>query len=706
MTYNLRNKRNLKKKLPDTDSDSEEENIEFSIDDEDSEDDEEDTEDDDDDDEDDYETCSEQSIHEPVKKSRKAQENNKKKKSKDRDLDEAEIRKEVSKIFPSNYMNERVKKDEKRKKEKKQKKRRKEVEEDDEEDDEDDDEYLPDDDELDNNLFSVIFTSVGEPNFEDDIAAIENDEDEVNSDDEQMFMKENYEKIECPETGSIEEENKKKSSKKKSKKKDADEGSEEYNAEETQKRVELEYGELVETKKLLSEKLAKNPKSKILRHAVEECNVEIKKLVKKSRTKNAKEYYKLIHSDLQHTNEIDYFKRKLSSKEQLNVMNQMKLINSHLQVDKPYRLMLLDSNIPPKFKATVLQKLNVLNSMDPSDNEYYKIKTWVDTFMRVPFTRYKNLSVNMSDGLEACHSYMENAKKILDDCVYGLDDAKLQILQMVGQWISNPSAMGTAVAIHGPMGTGKTTLTKDGISKILGREFAFIALGGAGDSSFLEGHSYTYEGSSWGKIVQILIDSKCMNPVIYFDELDKVSDTPRGQEIIGILTHLTDTSQNSQFHDKYFSEVDFDLSKCLFIFSYNDESKVNPILKDRMYRIHTKGYDAKEKVKITRDYLLPKIREQVNFTEEDIIIPDETIQYLVSNSSLTKGEDGVRNLKRCLEIIYTKLNLFRLVKSDNNMFFKDIDLKVEFPFTVLKKHVDILIKNDANQNQSLLAMYV
>jgi hypothetical protein len=146
------------------------------------------------------------------------------------------------------------------------------------------------------------------------------------------------------------------------------------------------------------------------------------------------------------------------------------------------------------------------------------------------------------------------------------------------------------------MGTGKTTLVKEGISKILGREFTFIALGGGGDASFLEGHSYTYEGSTWGKIVQIIIDSKCMNPVIYFDELDKISDTPRGQEIIGILTHLTDTTQNSQFHDKYFSEVDFDLSKCLFIFSYNDESKVNSILKDRMYRIQTKSYDSKEKV--------------------------------------------------------------------------------------------------------------
>jgi ATP-dependent Lon protease len=277
---------------------------------------------------------------------------------------------------------------------------------------------------------------------------------------------------------------------------------------------------------------------------------------------------------------------------------------------------------------------------------------------------------------------------------------------MVGQWVANPSAMGTAIAIKGPMGTGKTTLVKDGISKILGREVAFITLGGAGDSSFLEGHSYTYEGSSWGKIVQILIDSKCMNPVIYFDELDKVSDTPRGQEIIGILTHLTDTSQNNQFHDKYFADVDFDVSKCLFIFSYNDEEKVNSILKDRMYRIQTKGYETKDKVVIARNFLLPKIREQVNFAEGDIIIPDDTLQYIITNDSFTKKESGVRNLKRCLEIIHTKLNLFRLVRSDQSVFPVDMDMKVEFPMTVSRKHVDILIKSDEPSNQSLLAMYV
>jgi ATP-dependent Lon protease len=191
--------------------------------------------------------------------------------------------------------------------------------------------------------------------------------------------------------------------------------------------------------------------------------------------------------------------------------------------------------------------------------------------------------------------------------------------------------------------------------------------------------------------------------------LDKISDTPRGQEITGILTHLTDKSQNSQFHDKYFSDVEFDLSKCLFIFSYNDENAVNPILKDRMYRIKTKGYDTEQKVIIAKKYMLPKIREQVNFKEGDIIIPDETLKYIISSTKFTQNEQGVRNLNRCLEIIHTKLNLFRLIHVDKDtpsILGKDIDLKVTFAYTVTNKDVDMLIKNEENQNQSLLAMYV
>ena len=508
-------------------------------------------------------------------------------------------------------------------------------------------------------------------------------------------MKENYQEVKLPE-------NKKSKKSKNSSKKNKDD---------SEMDIELvdaknEYLELVDTKNGLLKQLNNKPKSKVLSKAIKNCDDTIKELVQKTRIKNAKNYHKLIHADKKRTNEIEYFKKKLSNDEQLKVMKHLKEINSHTNLEKPYRLALLDTNMPAKFKAIAMQKLSMLKSMDVGDNEYFKIKNWVDTFMRIPFGIYRNLSISMDDGIDACHDYMEYAINTLDNCVYGLNDAKLQIMQMIGQWISNPAAMGTSIAIKGPMGTGKTTLVKEGISKILGREFSFIALGGTGDSSFLEGHSYTYEGSTWGKIVQTLIDSKSMNPVIYFDELDKISDTPKGEEIIGILTHLTDTSQNSEFHDKYFSEVTFDLSKCLFIFSYNDENKVNPILRDRMYRIQTKGYDAKEKIIISRKYLLPKIREQVNFNEEDIIIPDETIKHIVTNENMTKNEDGVRNLKRCLEIIHTKLNLFRLMKKDTPLFDKDIKLDVSFPFTVNPKEADILIKNDQQQNHSFLAMYV
>ena len=533
----------------------------------------------------------------------------------------------------------------------------------------------------------------------------ENDDEDCGSDEEKTYMKENYQEVNLPK--SEEEEKKyKKDKKEKKDKKDKKKSKEEEDIIIEEMDIEDEYMELLDLKKHLTTKLLKKPKSLSLRKSLDECKDSINKLIKTTRMKNTKHYHKLIQGEKKKTNEMDYFKKKLSNKEQLKIMKDLKEINSHIHIEKPYRLSILQSKMPPKFKAIAMQKLNALKSMDPSDPEYHKIKNWVDNFMKIPFGVYKNLSVSMDDGPDACSDFLENAQKTLDECAYGLDDAKIQVMQMLGQWMSNPSAMGTSIAINGPMGTAKTTIIKDGISKILGREFAFIALGGAGDGSFLEGHSYTYEGSIWGRIVQILIDSKCMNPVIYFDELDKISDSARGQEIVGILTHLTDTTQNSQFHDKYFSEIDFDLSKCLFIFSYNDESLVNPILKDRMYRIQTKGYDSKEKTVIAKNYLLPKIQEQVNFKETDIIVPDDTIQYIISTQGFTKNEDGVRNLKRCLEIIYTKLNLFRLVKPENNIFSKKIDIKVEFPFTVLRKHADILLKNDENQNQSLLAMYV
>lgn len=461
---------------------------------------------------------------------------------------------------------------------------------------------------------------------------------------------------------------------------------------------------------ILQDLQSKNKNNELVNDCLRICEEKIKttknreeKRVKKEKARNSR-IFKRILRDKNTTNDFDFYD-KLDTSQQNKIIKELREINKITRVEKPYRLTLLESDIPVIFKATAMKKISSLRYMEPGSGEYYKIKNWVDTFMRIPFGEYKTLPLTITDGVEKCHDFMENAQKTLDEAVYGLNDAKMQIMQMLGQLITNPKAIGSAVAIHGPPGTGKTSLVKEGISKILNRPFAFIALGGATDSSFLEGHGYTYEGSTWGKIVQILIDSKCMNPVIYFDELDKISDTPKGEEIAGILTHLTDTSQNSQFHDKYFAEIDFDLSKCLFIFSYNDESKVNPILKDRMYRIQTKGYNQKQKTAISNNYLLPRIREQVKFEIEDIVIPEQTLHYMIENHC--NKEDGVRNLKRCLEIIYTKLNLYRLMRPGSNLFEEDMSLKVEFPFTVTKDIVDKLIKkSDNGMNPSLYHLYL
>ena len=478
----------------------------------------------------------------------------------------------------------------------------------------------------------------------------------------------------------------------------------ESNTKESTEAKEINDAILVQLKEVYN----KNPTNELLKAYVEDYSdqLEIKnkrqeKLDKKYKERNCRIFKKII-KDKNTLNDSAFFK-KMDIEEQKKIIKELKEINKITRVEKPYRISLLETNMPTMFKGAAIKKINSLHHMDQHNSEYHKVKHWVDNFMRIPFGNYTSLPISIEDGVEKCHAFMENAQKILNDSVYGLNDAKMQIMQVLGQLITNPSSIGSAIAIHGPPGTGKTSLCKEGISKILNRPFAFIALGGATDSSFLEGHSFTYEGSLWGKIVQILIDSRCMNPVIFFDELDKISETPKGEEIVGILTHLTDSTQNSQFHDKYFAEVEFDLSKCLFIFSYNDETKVNPILKDRMYKIQTKGYDKKQKLIISTNYLLPKIREQIKFSLGEVEITDEALNYIIEHNC--NNEDGVRNLKRCLEIIHTKLNLYRLMKPDTNLFEQDMSLKVTFPFKITKSCVDKLIKQK-DENIFLKHLYV
>ena len=305
--------------------------------------------------------------------------------------------------------------------------------------------------------------------------------------------------------------------------------------------------------------------------------------------------------------------------------------------------------------------------------ENTKLVNWIENVFRLPFNKYRQEVITKNNTKKEISKFLNNCGQILDDCIYGHKSAKNKILQVIAQNISNPKPEGIVLGIRGPMGNGKTTLIEKGVSKILNRPFAHVSLGGAVDSSFLDGHSFTYEGSIWGKIADILMKSQCMNPVIYFDELDKVSGTHKGEEIINILIHLVDPSQNKFFQDKYFSGLDLDLSRCIFVFSYNDSSLINPILRDRITEIDTKGFKITEKYQITNKFLLPNIMKEVGFSENSININDNVLNYIIENYTF---EGGVRKLKEKLYELVRELNLRKL---------KNIPIgkkMIKFPFTI------------------------
>ena len=331
-------------------------------------------------------------------------------------------------------------------------------------------------------------------------------------------------------------------------------------------------------------------------------------------------------------------------------------------------------------------------------SETTKYSNWINSLLKVPFKKYKKLPITCDTSSEEdIGAYLIDVKKTLDTAVYGHTKTKEQVIQIIAQWITNPNSIGNCIGIQGVMGNGKTTLVKNGIAKAIGRPFAFITLGGCSDSSFLEGHNYTYEGSMWGKIVDVLIECKCMNPVFYFDELDKVSETPKGEEIINSLIHLTDSSQNNQYTDKYFNGIEFDISKSLFIFSYNDISKINPILLDRLITIKTDEFKLEDKIHIAKNYLLKEIFTQLCIKEDTYKIEEDNIKYIIE--TYTNNEGGVRTLKKHLYNIFSKFNLLNLTKNDDSIKYTfDLDKNLLEKKIITNKIIDTFIKETKDKD--------
>jgi ATP-dependent Lon protease len=398
--------------------------------------------------------------------------------------------------------------------------------------------------------------------------------------------------------------------------------------------------------------------------------------------------------------EVKYF-NTLSTKRKNEIDNMEQSIMELNYTNIPIRFRVLESDMDLNLKALAISKINQLNQLDPSSGEYGKLNTWIEHLCKLPIGKYKKLPVDSSKGIDAITKFLDKTKANLDAKVFGHNDTKNQIIRLLAKWIANPDSKGLVIGIEGAMGIGKTTLC-NGICESLGLPFGFVPLGGVTDGNYLLGHSYTYEGARWGRIADILMKLGCMNPVIYFDELDKISATNYGDEIVNILIHLTDSSQNDKFHDKYFSDVKFDLSKCLIVFSYNHAENINPILRDRMVTIKADGYNNKDKLKIMRDYMLPQILKEFSFSPDDIVISDEVISYIIS---VTQEEEGVRNLKRSLEEIISQINLHKLMKKRLEGGQKDEGIELAFPLTLTNSIVDKFVKKKT-KNISLPMMYI
>ena len=378
---------------------------------------------------------------------------------------------------------------------------------------------------------------------------------------------------------------------------------------------------------------------------------------------------------------LNYVQQRRLKKSGQYVKQELERINNMSLDDVDLREQcIMNNNMNDYVKKCAITRIEEMKS---NSNEYHKNLTYVKTLINYPWApkEYHDVFTTIGRDLLKCREKLKLIKEEFNKNVFGQTEFKTVIGDIVGKWFSNPNSMGKAIGLCGPPGCGKT-LIASGLGKVLGIPYQEIHLGGLDDGSVLNGHSFTYSGAQPGLIVTKMVAAGEPRCILFFDELDKACTKHGTNEVFNVLIHATDPNTNSHFSDKFFQDITFQLNKVIFVFSFNDESKIDPILKDRMEIIKITPYSMADKIVIAKNYLTPELLDGVGIERGSIMIAPQTIEQIVLNYTL---EAGVRKLRGCIEKIFLKMNIERIHASGPFKVRKTFNK--DKPIKITKKHV-------------------
>jgi ATP-dependent Lon protease len=350
-------------------------------------------------------------------------------------------------------------------------------------------------------------------------------------------------------------------------------------------------------------------------------------------------------------------------------------------------------------KSIILKHYYNMKRSDVNSTEYYKNQIFVDLCISYPWD--KKFDINYLLSSTDIKSFINYIKQSFDKHIYGMENVKNDIINIICKFITNPNSTRNNIALYGQAGIGKSKFFKI-LSEILGIPIKTISLGGIKDSSFFLGHGYVYVESGPGKILQNIIDSKISNPIVYFDELDKVSETDNGKDIYSFLCYLTDPTQNTEFTDHYFYGMKFDLSKVFYVFTFNDIDKIDKILLDRLNVVYVEPPSNHHISIILSEYCIPEIIQNIKITKK-ITFNNNFIELIIKTfeKNIDKTvSSGIREFYRIIEKIFLQINKEILLG-----FYDDV-YEIFLNDTLINYYINVINIKLPEDNTSHLHMYI